>query len=57
MKQEEILQLQMDGYIQGGMASDNLAYKVEKLSADKPAAEHFVTTFQEFIEDNQIFNL
>ena len=38
-----------------------LTLQGEKLSADKPAAENFITTFQEFIEDNhytlnQIFN-
>ena len=38
-----------------------LTLQGEKLSADKPAADNFITTFQEFIEDkqytlNQIFN-
>ena len=38
-----------------------LSLQGEKLSADKPAAEHFVATFQAFIEENnytlnQIFN-
>ncbi len=38
-----------------------LTLQGEKLSADKPAAEHFISTFQAFVEDNnytlnQIFN-
>ena len=30
-----------------------LTLQGEKLSADKPAADNFITTFQEFIEDKQ----
>ena len=30
-----------------------LALQGEKLSADKPAADHFVTSFRTFVEDNQ----